>query len=170
LTAAIPINALALGKLDPDRAPRAWLRLQADVGGFDHLRVVKSEPAHIEFTVTERKGATERRGILDVDPIAPHTLTSLVLRPVVAEGRGSADVIDAGTRTRVIDSVVAALSKQYVRLHVAQKMAAAIRVRQKRGDYDALDDGERFANTLAAHLRQVSHDRHLGITFDPCLA
>ena len=46
-------------------------------------------------------------------------------------------------------------------------MEEAIRARQKAGEYDAITNGDAFAEKLTADLREVSHDKHLGVNFSP---
>jgi hypothetical protein len=38
---------------------------------------------------------------------------------------------------------------------------------QKRGEYDAVTKGDKFAALLTTHLRDVSHDKHLRVDFSP---
>jgi hypothetical protein len=75
--------------------------------------------------------------------------------------------VDAKTRGEIIDAALAALNEAYVYPEVAAKMEAAIRARQKRGEYDAVTSGRQFAQMLTDHLRDVSRDRHLSVTFNP---
>jgi hypothetical protein len=50
---------------------------------------------------------------------------------------------------------------------VAKKMIAALRAHQKKGAYDAIDDGYVFATQLTDHLQAVSHDKHLRVECNP---
>jgi C-terminal processing protease CtpA/Prc len=52
---------------------------------------------------------------------------------------------------------------------VAKRIAAALRAHQKKGDYNSLTDGDSFAKQLTVHLREVSHDKHMGVNFSPSL-
>ena len=45
-------------------------------------------------------------------------------------------------------------------------MANALRLHEKNGDYDGVTDGSAFANLLSAHMREVSHDRHLRMVYN----
>ena len=75
--------------------------------------------------------------------------------------------IDAATRARVIDAAITKLNEFYVFPDVAKKMGIAVRSRAKRGEYDAVTDGTVFANLLTENFREVSHDRHLSVSFSP---
>ncbi|HEY6618978.1 MAG TPA: S41 family peptidase [Steroidobacteraceae bacterium] len=75
--------------------------------------------------------------------------------------------IDAATRARVIDGAIAKIDEFYVFPEVAKKMATAVRARAKRGEYDSVTDGNAFAKLLTEHFRDVSHDKHLFVTFSP---
>jgi C-terminal processing protease CtpA/Prc len=46
-------------------------------------------------------------------------------------------------------------------------MGDAVVARQKRGEYDSISDGDTFATALTSHLREISHDKHLGVNFSP---
>jgi len=73
--------------------------------------------------------------------------------------------LDAAERQRVIDGVIANLTKYYVYPDVAQKMADALRVHEKSGDDDAATDGEVFADLLTSQMRDVSHDRYVMMVY-----
>jgi len=48
-------------------------------------------------------------------------------------------------------------------------MEEAVRARQKAGEYDSITNGDAFAEKLTANLREVSHDKHLGVNFSPAV-
>jgi hypothetical protein len=75
--------------------------------------------------------------------------------------------IDAVTRERVIARSIAKLNQFYVFPDTAEKMEQALRAHQKKGEYNAITRGDEFAALLTTHLRNVSHDKHLGVTFSP---
>ena len=55
----------------------------------------------------------------------------------------------------------------YVDPDLAKKMSDAIQAHAKAGDYDKLSDGSEFAEKLTSDLRDVSHDKHLRVGFNP---
>lgn len=73
--------------------------------------------------------------------------------------------LDSAERQRVIGAVIANLKQFYTYPDVAQKIADALLAHQNGGDYDALTDGEAFANLLTKHLRDVSADMHLVLVY-----
>ncbi len=75
--------------------------------------------------------------------------------------------IGPATRARVIDGAVASLNEFYVYPETAKKMEEALRARQRKGEYDAVEDAEAFAELLTDHLQLVSHDKHLRVNFSP---
>jgi hypothetical protein len=79
----------------------------------------------------------------------------------------ASSTIDAATRARVIDAAIAQINESYVFPDVAKKMGIAVRGRAKRGEYDSVTDGNVFANLLTEHFRDVSHDKHLSVSFSP---
>jgi len=142
------------------------------IGGFDLLGVDKSDRLHVEFRVKEKDGAmivvVAKLEVQDGDPAR---VVHFSLRPI-PPGATAADMsmkIDPATRARVIDGVVAGLNELYVYPETAKKMEEAIRARQKKGEYDAVEDAEAFAELLTDHLQQVSHDKHLSVNFSPAV-
>jgi retinol-binding protein 3 len=74
--------------------------------------------------------------------------------------------VDAVTKQRVIDGAVEHLKNAYIFADVAEKMAAAIRDRAARNEYDAITGSRAFANALTTHLQEVSKDKHLQVLFN----
>ena len=65
----------------------------------------------------------------------------------------------------MIDEAAAKLNEFYVFPETAKKMAEAMQSRLKSGVYDAITDGDNFANRLTSDLQAVSHDKHLRVNF-----
>lgn len=70
---------------------------------------------------------------------------------------------DAGSRARVIESVLRELRERYVFPDVAIAMDGAIRDRWHNKEYDRLASDEEFAAKLTADLQAVSRDKHLRV-------
>jgi hypothetical protein len=137
------------------------------VGGFELLSVEKSDPLRIVFLLKERNSATQSIAQLQVTDSDPPRVTS---SEVIAMAPGAAVIgfdIDAPTRARVIDAAIDKLDESYVFPDVAKKMGMAVRARAKRGEYDSVTDGKTFATLLTTHFRDISHDRHLSVSFSP---
>jgi hypothetical protein len=75
--------------------------------------------------------------------------------------------VDAAERSRVIDRAIAELKAYYIYPDVGQKMADALLAHESSGDDDAETDGAAFADLLTTQMREVSHDRHLGVDGRP---
>jgi hypothetical protein len=73
--------------------------------------------------------------------------------------------LDAGDRRRVIAGVVANVKDHYFDRDVAQKMADALLMHEKNGDYNATTNGGELAELLTRQLREVSHDMHLEVVY-----
>jgi hypothetical protein len=84
--------------------------------------------------------------------------------PVTAAAVRNAN-LDAAERQRVIDGAAANLKEHYIYPDIAQKMAEALLVHEKAGDYDGITDGAAFAALLTSQLRNVSHDPHLDVVY-----
>lgn len=73
--------------------------------------------------------------------------------------------VDAATRAAVLDSIVAKLDGQYVIPAVGKKTRDAIAARRKRHEYDRITSAGELGDSLTAHLRAASHDRHLSVLY-----
>jgi hypothetical protein len=158
-------------KYEPTKSADEIVAWRDRTGGYDLLGVDKSDRLHVAFRVKERAGPTEVVGKLEVRDGNPATVVSFNLR-AIPPGMTAADMsmkIDPATRGRVIDGAVASLNEFYVFPEVAKKMEEALRARQKKGEYDAVEDAEALAELLTEHLQQVSHDKHLRVNFSPAV-
>ena len=73
--------------------------------------------------------------------------------------------IDAASRAQFIDNLVRELNDNYVFPEVAGKLEAALRAKQKRGDYDRAADAQGLAVLLTSELQAVSGDLHLNVRY-----
>lgn len=101
--------------------------------------------------------------------LAALMLSALSLAPAQAQMPGSREqadmTIDAAQRSRVIDAMLAELNKSYVFPDQAKKVEAAIRQRQKRGEYDTITSAEKLAGTLTEHVFAQTKDKHLRMRY-----
>jgi hypothetical protein len=74
-------------------------------------------------------------------------------------------VIDSKIRSEIIDSVTRALNDVYVFPDVAAEMEEFVRNNLNAGKYDELTSLTEFAQVLTQDLREICHDRHLGVQF-----
>lgn len=154
-------------KHDPSRPVDGQVGFRNQTGGFDLLSIDKSERTQIQFRVKEKTGPTTAIGRFEVKDGDPPQVVSWTVR-AIPPGVTEVDfTIDAATRQRVIDGAAAKLNESYIFPEVAKKMEEAIRARQKAGAYEAITNGDAFAEKLTADLREVSHDKHLGVNFSP---
>jgi hypothetical protein len=141
------------------------MRLRARTGGYDLLAIESSQQIDVIFLVREKASASELIGRIKVNENEPPVVTELGLFPVETGARFEAVRLDASARTRVIDSAVRILNESYVFPDTAKKVTAAVRSRERRGDYNAIGDGEEFARALTNDLRNSSQDKHLEVRF-----
>jgi hypothetical protein len=141
------------------------MAFRARTGGFDLVGIHKSERLYIEFLVKERASDTRGVGRFYVSPSDPPKVTTSGLRAIPPSAAVIGFEIDAAVRERVIAGSIAKLNETYVFPETAKKMEQALRRHQKRGEYDAVTDGEKFAGLLTKHLQDVSHDKHLRVNF-----
>jgi hypothetical protein len=156
-------------KYEPTRSADQTLEFRERTGGFELLAIDKSEPTRISFRVKEKDGATTAVGQMEVRDGQPATVASFSLRatPPGAPPAGPPVKVEAASRARVIDGTIAKLDEYYVYPDKAKAMGEALRARQKHGEYDSIEDGEKFAALLTEHLREISHDKHLRVNYSP---
>jgi Peptidase family S41/N-terminal domain of Peptidase_S41 in eukaryotic IRBP len=75
--------------------------------------------------------------------------------------------LDRAMRQQIINLIISNLNDAYVYPLVAQRMADNLRQHESKGDYSAITDGDMFASVLTTHLVEVSHDKHLGVFYQP---
>jgi hypothetical protein len=156
-------------KYDPSKSVDDEKRFRDMTGGFDLLKILKSEPLQVEFLVKEKRGDTQAVGKIDVKDGEPALVADFGLR-AIPPGTSVSDLdfkIDAKTRARVIDGAIENLNSFYVSPELAKKMEDSVRARQNKGEYDSLNDGDAFATKLTENFREVSHDKHLRVNFSP---
>jgi hypothetical protein len=75
--------------------------------------------------------------------------------------------LDAALRKQVIDGIGADLTEFYIDAPLAAQMKDALQAHEKAGAYNAITDGDVFAEQLTTDLQAVSHDKHLRVGFNP---
>jgi hypothetical protein len=158
-----------LAKYEPTKSVDESMSFREQTGGFELLGIDKSEKLHIEFRVKEMASPTTAIGKMDVKDAEPPEIVNFSLR-AIPPGMTTAAMttkIDAAARARVIDGAIANLNEFYVFPETAKKMEDALRAHQKKGDYDAVTDGDAFADLLTDNLQAASHDKHLRVSFSP---
>jgi hypothetical protein len=84
------------------------------------------------------------------------------LTPLIAQ-----DQLDKAEQEKTIDSLVQALSSNYVFPKVAEEMGQHLKNNWEAGNYRSLTDPYAFADRLTADIQSISHDKHLRVNFDP---
>lgn len=136
-------------------------------GGFDIVSVKKSEPLRLVFVLKERNGELQALARLQVSGTEPRRVVRFNIDAMAPGAAVIGFDIDAATRTHVIDAASEKLDEFYVFPDAAKKIAAAVRARAERGEYDSVTDGNAFADLLTENFREVSHDKHLSVSFTP---
>jgi hypothetical protein len=73
--------------------------------------------------------------------------------------------LSAEERAAVIDGAIAQLNAIYVFPEIAKKIEESVRSRDAKGEYTSLTSAREFARKLKDDLREISHDKHLGVMF-----
>jgi hypothetical protein len=152
---------------DSNQTADGLLSFRDQTGGFTLLSIENSTPDAISFRVKGRGDNIEASGKLLLSSSAPPKVKSLNIRALPPGAVDENIKLDAAERQRVINGVVSNLKEYYVYPETAQKMSDALEGHQKHGDYDAMTDGDAFADQLVDHLQEVSHDKHLRVNYSP---
>ena len=158
-----------LAKWDPSRPLENVVNFRQQTGGFDLLGIDQNDRLTIQFRVKEKNRGLNAVGTFTLKDTDPPSVATFGVR-AIPPGLTAADLnpkIDAATRDRVIDGAISNLNEFYVYPDVAKKMEAALRAHQKNNDYASVDRADTFATRLTDDLREVSHDKHLGVGFSP---
>jgi hypothetical protein len=73
--------------------------------------------------------------------------------------------LDTVERQRVVVAAVAIPRADYIDRENGQKMADALSIHDKSGDYNAVTEGDAFASLLTRQMREISPDRHLALVY-----
>jgi len=147
------------------------LGFRKETGGLHLISIEKSDRLAITFVVKNRNQANPLVGVgwlklKNADPVEIDSLMLLAIPPgLTVEDMDKK--IDATTRTRILDAIVAKMTDLYVFPDVAKKMEQALREHAKQGAYDAIGESRAFAALLTEQLQAVSHDLHLRVNFVP---
>jgi len=151
----------------PTRDLDREMRFRTQTGGFDLLNIEQSTSTEIAFRVREKASPTQAIGVMEVKDAERAVIANFSLLAVSPGARFEKVTLDAAARRRVIDGAATLLGEFYVFPDAATKMAAGMRARLKHGEYDAIVDGNVFAEKLTYDLRAVSPDKHLSVRFSP---
>jgi hypothetical protein len=152
---------------DPKQSADMMLSFHNQTGGFDLLAIESSEPKLIKFRVKDKATPTVGIGSLQLNDAQPPTVENFSVR-VIPPGAVVENIkLDAAARQRVLDGIESNLKESYVYPDTAKKMNDDLHDRQKRGEFDAVTDGDVFAALLTKDLQAVSHDKHLHVNYSP---
>ena len=74
-------------------------------------------------------------------------------------------LLDATTRSEIIEILLNKLRENYVFPNVAEEIEESMRRRLSGGEYNDITTGEAFAETLTVHLQEISKDKHLQVFY-----
>jgi hypothetical protein len=152
--------------VDKSENVEGMMSFRGQTGGFELIGIESSEPLHLRFRVKEKGGPTTALGNLLVKDGQPPTVVTFGLSALPPGAVVANVTVDAAERKKVIDGVADVLKEYYIELAVAQQMADALKAHEANGDYNSLTDGDAFASQLRKDLLAVSHDKHLGVSFN----
>jgi hypothetical protein len=89
-----------------------------------------------------------------------------------AASDGSPDQVELNVESRkaMVEKIAVLLNANYVYPEVGEKMARHIRRQLETGGYASIGRSTALARRLQAELRDICHDRHLRVVYDPAAA
>lgn len=91
------------------------------------------------------------------------TYIILIFLPILVNAQNYPAPLTPFEKTQVIDSISKRLRELYVYPELAEQMSRQL----KKNDYTRIKDPNTFAEQLTKDLRDVCHDKHLGVRYDP---
>jgi hypothetical protein len=155
---------------DPENNADRLTSFSNQTGGFTLVSILHSTPDRLTFLVHGRADNIDAFGVLQLAGTAPPRVKRISIRALPPVAKPDEIQLDAGARRKVIDDIASRLTDYYVYPDGAAKMIQAVQKHEQQGDYNAITDGEDFAEALTRDLRAVSHDQHLFVAYNPFLS
>jgi retinol-binding protein 3 len=143
------------------------LSLSLETAGFDIRKHERGSATQFSAILSDRATHLFARATMRVEAAAPHRVLEFALVPIAtpAEYQVPEGPLDAKRRSALIDAAARAIEANYLFPDVGRRMAAALRERGARGDYEHISDCTAFAARLTDDLRALCHDKHLRVTY-----
>lgn len=151
----------------PDGDVSEQLQLRELTGGFDLVRIERSEPSRVEFLVKARKDSVLGYGGLALVEPARDVVRYLSLLRIGRDPQAPWLTIDAVGRARVVATAAALLDSFYVFPQVARQIGDTLRARLARGEYERYANVASYAMRLNDDLSALSHDKHMTVEYLP---
>lgn len=144
------------------------LSMSLETAGLDIRKREWGSATKFSAIVSDRATHQFARAMMRVEAAAPHRVVELALLPIAtpAEYQVPEGPLDARRRLALLDAAARAIEANYVFPDVGRRMAADLRERGARGDYEHISDCTAFAARLTDDLRALCHDKHLRVTYN----
>ncbi|HUM11940.1 MAG TPA: S41 family peptidase [Myxococcaceae bacterium] len=143
------------------------LSMSLETGGLDIRKREWGSATRFSAVLSDRATHQFVRATMRVEAATPHRVLEFALVPIAtpAEYQVPEGALDAKRRRALIDAAARAIEANYVFPDLGRRMAAALRERGARGDYEHISDCAAFAARLTDDLRALCHDKHLRVTY-----
>ena len=157
-------------RYEPGMSVHAQLVTRMQTGPWDVASVDRSEPRYLAVVLRTGNGPIARYSPITMYAVIQlggetklHASTSLTL--LGREVRAPLHRIGTTERATAIDTLVAKLTRNYVLLDVANRIADSLRARKARGVYDDYPTDVGFAMRLNNDLLALGADRQLAVEY-----
>jgi hypothetical protein len=150
------------------------LGLAQMTGGFSVADIESiSSPSSVVVVLKEKNRPQYARMAMLVDVSKPnYPVTNFEIRPIITpikfipnddprrpQYEKALRPLNPLRRRMVVDGINRVLVEQYVNPELTQKIVNALNVHYESGDYDSLEDSEKFAQRLTEDLHAASHSK-----------
>ena len=90
---------------------------------------------------------------------------SVMAQQVPGQAQQADMALDGAQRAALIHAIDLKLNQAYVFPELGQQAGLALRLHQKKGDYNAINSAEKFSSVVTEHLAAVTHDKHLRVFY-----
>ena len=102
-------------------------------------------------------------GALFLATIAIFGIATAELTPGLGREAGPAEALTREKKSAIVDRVCAEFRAKYVFPDVAERMAAFVESKLRKGEYDPIVDVGGFTSQVTEDLRSISHDKHIKV-------
>jgi len=146
------------------------LAFSGSTGGFSIVSIQSSTQDDLKVVLKGRSDGVVAFADLRLASATPKRVKNFTIR-ALPPGAPVEDIpLTPATRGQTIRILTEELAADYVDPTVARQMVRELREQEQSGAYQAMTDGNEFADTLTRELRSISHDGHLFVAYSPAVS
>jgi hypothetical protein len=148
------------GAQGPGNDGKIPIQFEFNEGGIMRRKILLTTDETFESRWTLLNGYVS---VLLVVLFFPLRVAAMLPAETSGQGAGPGAALTPAKKEAIVKRVAAEFREKYVFADVAEKMAAFVEQKLKKGEYDPIVNLDRFTAQLRQDLRSISHDRHIKI-------